>query len=407
MARRYRDAPLIGLVIWFLGAGGVNGDGFQSPSAAKGSWKIGMSAAFSGPAQALGNGMRIGIEACFENINSQGGIHGRPLELIALDDSYEPSKTAPNMRRLIDEHDVMCVIGNVGTPTAAVAVPIANEKQVLLFGAFTGAGLLRNQPPDRYVINYRASYAEETARMVLGLVQELGIKPEEIGFFTQNDAYGDAGWLGAVAALRKAGFADAEHLPHGRYQRNTTDVEDGLSRLMDPRHSIKAVIMVGAYKPCARFIRLARVHGFHPLFLNVSFVGSESLVAELGRWGDGVIVTQVVPTPRGDTDAAGEFRRLVATNQQSLVSFEGFLVAKAFTQGLTIAGPNATVEDLIDVFESGDPIDLGIGRTHRLSQHEHQLSHEIWPTMIRDRRLVPLDDWRDVNVIEASNELKQ
>ncbi len=118
------------------------------------SWRIGMSAAFSGPAEALGNGMRSGIEGCFKHVNERGGVHGRPLELIPLDDAYEPSKTAPNMRRLIDQEDVFAVIGNVGTPTAAVAVPIANEKSIPLFGAFTGAGLLRKNPPDRYVINY-------------------------------------------------------------------------------------------------------------------------------------------------------------------------------------------------------------------------------------------------------------
>ena len=361
-------------------------------------WRIGMSAAFEGPAEALGNGMRTGILAYFDAVNDRGGVHGRPLELIALNDSYEPSRTAPNMRSLIDEHEVMCVIGNVGTPTAAVAVPIVNEKRVPMFGAFTGAGLLRKTPPDRYVINYRASYAEEIAQMIRGLTVDLGIAPSEIGFFTQNDAYGDAGWDGGVAALQAMGFEEAEFLPHGRYERNSLNIEDGLSRLMDPRESIKAVLMVGAYKPCAKFIRTARSHGFNPLFLNVSFVGSDALIQEMGSWGEGVIITQVVPAVDGNTAAAIEFRELLAPEKRSLVSFEGFLVAKGCVAGLEIAGEAATREDFVDAFDGSHPIDLGLGVTHRLSPLEHQLSHRVWPTQVHDGRLVPVVDWQDALV---------
>ena len=353
-----------------------------------------MSAAFSGPAQALGLSMRTGIKSYFDHVNRSGGVHGRKLELISIDDAYEPSKTAPNMRRLIDDESVFAVIGNVGTPTAAVAVPIANEKKVPMFGAFTGAGLLRKTPPDRYVINFRASYAEETAAMVTGLTQKLGIRPEEIGFFTQNDAYGNAGWSGGVKALTAIGYPKAEELPHGRYTRNTIDVEDGLSRLLDPRFQIKAVIMVGAYKPCAEFIRLARQNGFDPVFLNVSFVGSASLVNELGDGGERVVITQVVPTPRGDSAAAIEFRQVVAEQQQNFVCFEGFLAAKAFVSALRLAGPSASSETIIDAIETQQPIDLGLGTLHRLSPHEHQFSHTVWPTMIRNQQLVPLRDWQ-------------
>jgi ABC-type branched-subunit amino acid transport system substrate-binding protein len=132
-------------------------------------WKVGMSTVLSGPSQALGQNMKQGVEAFVGWKNAQGGVHGRPLELTVLDDGYEPARAATNMRTLIDTHGVFAVLGNVGTPTAAVSAPIANEKKVPFFGAFTGAGLLRKTPPDRYVINFRASYAEETAEMVSGL----------------------------------------------------------------------------------------------------------------------------------------------------------------------------------------------------------------------------------------------
>jgi ABC-type branched-subunit amino acid transport system substrate-binding protein len=163
--------------------------------------KVGMSTALSGPSQGLGLGMRAGVEAYFARINREGGISGRKLELIALDDQYEPAQTGPNVRRLIDEEHVLAIVGNVGTPTAVVTVPIVNEKHVPLFGAFTGAGVLRKDPPDRYVFNVRASYANETAEMVRGLLDDRKLDPRDIAFFAQDDAYGDAGYNGAVKAL--------------------------------------------------------------------------------------------------------------------------------------------------------------------------------------------------------------
>lgn len=369
-------------------------------------WRVGMSAALTGPAEALGNGMRVGVQAYFDQVNQQGGVHGRKLELHALDDAYEPARTAPNMRSFADRGDIFAVIGNVGTPTAAVAVPIANEKKLPFVGAFTGAGLLRQTPPDRYIINYRASYAEETAEMVRGIVSELGIKPEQVGFFTQNDAYGDAGWEGGVQALQALGFTAAEELPHGRYARNTVDVEDALSRLLDPRVDVRAVIMVGAYKPCARFIQLARSHDFHPIFLNVSFVGSEALLDSLGEAGEGVIVTQVVPLPNGTSPVAREFQRTVPPKNRNFVSFEGFIAAKAFVSALERSGPNATPELFIETLESGEPFDLGLGSIHSLSPREHQFSHRVWPTIIRSGRFELLNSWTDVNIEESGNETR-
>ncbi len=165
---------------------------------------------------------------------------------------------------------------------------------MLLFGSFSGADLLRKTPPDRYVINLRASYAEETGVMVRGLFKR-GIKPQEIAFFTQNDAYGDSGFSGAVQALKEAGFHDAQSLVHGRYDRGTLAVEGGVMALVEARVRPRAVILVGTYGANARFIRLARQVVPSALFLNVSFVGSAALSQALGTDGEGVIITQVVP----------------------------------------------------------------------------------------------------------------
>ena len=167
--------------------------------------KIGMSTALSGPAQSLGEGMKTGIEVYLERINQEGGVHDRKLKLVTIDDGYVPEAAAANMMTLIDKDKVLAVVGNVGTPTAKVAVPIAIDKKTLLFGAFTGAGILRPDPPSRYVINYRASYVQETAAMVRGLLKQ-GILPYQIAIFSQNDAYGDAGFAGVMQGREDAGY---------------------------------------------------------------------------------------------------------------------------------------------------------------------------------------------------------
>jgi ABC-type branched-subunit amino acid transport system substrate-binding protein len=354
---------------------------------------VGMSTALSGPVQEVGANVRQGVETYFRQVNDEGGIFGRPLRLIALDDGYEPLRTGPNMRALIDDHDVFAVLGNVGTPTAAVAVSIANEKKVPLFAALSGAGLLRKNPPDRYVVNYRASYAEETRAMVRAFLEDLRIRPEHVAFFTQNDAYGDAGFAGGVAALQAAGYEHAARLPHGRYARNTVDVEGALARLLEPTVVVRAVIMAGSYKPSAKFIRLARANGLDAVFANVSFVGSDSLAKELGRAGDGVVVTQVVPHYDSPLPVVRDYRRHIADADVNFVSLEGYIAAKAFAEVLRATGPNPTRETFVDTLESGHEFDLGLGRGHSLSPTNHQFSDQIWPTVLDKGSFRPLERW--------------
>lgn len=229
--------------------------------------------------------------------------------------------------------------------------------------------------------------------MVRGLTQELGLKPEQLGFFTQNDAYGDSGFDGAVNALKAIGYDNARILPHGRYARNTLDVEDALAQLMDPRHAIKAVIMVGTYKPCARFIKLARQYRFNPLFANVSFVGADALAQELGGDGDGVVVTQVVPHPNADLPLLTLFRQLLPREERNFISLEGFIVARAFTEALSLVGPGPTPDRFIQVLESGHPFDLGLSQDFQLSPTRHQLSDRVWRTSLHDGEFQTFENW--------------
>ena len=192
--------------------------------------RFGISAALSGPTKELGQNMNRGIVAAFNVANANGGVHGRQLRLIAADDGYEPARAAETMKQLYEKDQVFGVVGNVGTPTAVVALPYALERKMLFFGAFTGAGLLRNDPPDRYVFNYRASYAEETAATVQYLVKVRRLKTNEIAVFAQQDPYGDSGFAGVTKAIRSLGGNDSTIL-RLNYQRNTVDVDEAVRQL--------------------------------------------------------------------------------------------------------------------------------------------------------------------------------
>lgn len=361
---------------------------------------FGMSTALSGPAEQLGKNMLLGINMRFEEENNQGGINGSPLELVALDDGYEPVRTAPNMRTLIEQEQVLAVIGNVGTPTAISAIPIANEKQTLLFAPFTGAGVLRKTPPDRYIINYRASYAEETSTMVEALIQHAGIKPEEIAFFTQRDGYGDAGYIGGITALLNNGLKSKSLVVHARYERNTLSVDNALADILLAETPPKAIIMVGAYAPCARFIKLAKELGIKALFLNVSFVGSAPLARQLGDNVSGVIVTQVVPHPNNlSVPIVKQYRdalkTLAADTQPSFGSLEGYIAATIMIKALKTIEGRPTRETLIDAIEGLKQFDIGSENDLFYDSKNHQASHTVWPTRLQHGKFVSFE-WTDI-----------
>lgn len=356
------------------------------PAAASGKTiSVGMTAALSGPAKALGQGMKDGIDAAFAEWNARATGSEARLSLIARDDSYDPEAAGANTRRLIEKDRVLALIGNVGTPTARIAAPIAAASKVLFFGAMTGASLIRPQPPNRYLLHLRASYQEETAAMVDGLLSA-GVKADEIAFLTQDDAYGEDGFQGAIAALKAKGYAAADRLPRGRYARNSLDVEPALIQLLQSRRRPRAVIMVAAYRPAAKFITLARQLFPDALFLNLSFVGSGALAKALDPTGRDVIITQVVPTPDSDLPAVRAYRRALAkyTPQASfdLLSLEGYLTARVLIEGLKRADPNPDREEVIDGLLALGDFDLGLGVPLRLSPADHQASHQVWPTRL-------------------------
>jgi len=316
---------------------------------------IGQSAAFSGPAARLGESMRDGARLHFDEVNRNGGVHGRQIKLVTLDDGYEPDRAVANTKRLIEQEKVFSLFGYVGTPTSYAVIPIFTEGKVPFFGAFTGAVGLRT-PFNKYIFNVRASYNQETETLVNYLTTN---RKQRIAVFYQDDAYGKAGLSGVQGAMDRRKLSIAAL---GTVQRNTVDVAQAVATIAKTRP--QAIIMISAYKSCAAFIREMNKTGLRPDYLNVSFVGSDALAEELGAEGHGVLISQVVPYPKDrQFPVAEEFTRLAKQYAPNLkLSFnnlEGYIAAKAFVEGLRRAGKDLTRDKFIQALESFNKVDFG------------------------------------------------
>jgi branched-chain amino acid transport system substrate-binding protein len=323
--------------------------------------------------------------------NANGGVYGRQLRLVAVDDGYEPARTAVTMKQLYEKEQVFGLIGNVGTPTAVVALPYALDRKMLFFGAFTGAGLLRNDPPDRYVFNYRASYAEETAAVVNYLVKVRHLSPEQIAVFAQQDAYGDAGFAGVEKAIRSLRGGNDSPILRLNYQRNTVDVDDAVAQLVQKRRiPIKAVIMVPTYRAAARFIEKTRDLYPDMIYTSVSFVGSSAFANELmllgNRYAAGVIVTQVVPAIDGHSSLVLDYKSALAKylpgQEADYVSLEGYVDANVLIAALQRNGAQLDTEKLVGTMENLRDLDIGLGTPVTFNRSEHQGVHKVWGTQL-------------------------
>jgi len=349
---------------------------------------FGQSAAFEGPAAALGLGMREGILASFNEANAARGVNGRRLELVSYDDGYEPEKAIANTKRLINENGVFALVGEVGTPTSNAAQPIATEAGVPFIGPFTGAAFLRN-PSLGNVINIRGSYDQETEAWIEHLTTDLGVS--RIAILYQDDSFGRAGLSGVSKAMEKRGM---KLVAEGTFERNTTAVKTALLAIR--KAGPEAVVMVGSYRPCAEFIKLAHRLKLDAVFVNISFVGANALAKELGEDGKGVVVTQVVPFP-GDMSiplVARYQKALKAANpdaQIGFVSLEGYMVGRLIIEALgKVKGP-VTRAGLLSTIKEVGTFDLG-GITLSYGPDDNQGMDQVFLTVIRaDGSFKPVD----------------
>jgi branched-chain amino acid transport system substrate-binding protein len=393
-------SPLALLFLFFaLGRGAVWAAESDSPSEIV----LGMSTVLTGNAGALGQDMQRGVLAGLERANRTAELKTFRMRLIALDDGYQPARAAINTRQLIEKDGILAMIGNVGTPTAVVTVPLAREEKTLLFAPFAGGPILRNNPPDRYVINFRASYDEETQAIIDALIDIAGLKPSEIAFFTQKD---NSAYSMGMTFLERHGLKDPATIIHVGYERNTLAVEGAVADLLTADSPPRAVMIYGAYAPSAKFIRLCRDANINPLFLSVSFIGSSSLIEALGDTDARVIVTQVVPCPSDDgipivREYRADLRAMDPSASAGFGDLEGYIAARILTLALEKIQGAPTREAIVDALEGLGEFDIGLGEPLHLSRTEHQASHRVWPTLLTGGRFAPFQ-WSEIAALEKA-----
>ena len=348
--------------------------------------KLGMSNAQTGRLGFLGTAVKQGCLAYFTRANKEGGVSGRRLVLVDYDDRYEPIEAVSNTERLIDRDGVFALLNFLGTPTCRSVLPMLNEAHIVLLGPISGAAFLRN-PMQPLIFNTRASYAEEAEVLVAHLVSDLGCK--RIALFREDDSYGDAGRIAVVDALQRRGL---QLIGEGDYVRNSVRAPDALYHIAKTKPD--AVILFGTYKPCADFIREAKKTGMkNAVFCNVSFVGTEPLIKYLAEDGDGVIISQVVPSPSDQSlplvrDYQTDMRAIGAT-EFSYMSLEGYLNALVMVTALRRVGPDLTEDALINSLEN-----LAIDFRSfaiRFSPETRQGTHQVFLTKIEHGKAVPIE----------------
>lgn len=358
---------------------------------------IGSSMALGGHASYLGKQTLHGALSFINKINEAGGIHGRKIKLIAYDDGYDPQVCVANTQRLIVQDKVFSLFSYVGTPTTLKILPILEQARIPLVGVFSGANALR-EPPNRYVINIRASYYQETNDAVKHLVRDLNLK--KVAVFYQYDAYGFDGLKGTELALKAFGLTP---VARGTYIRGTMNVEDGLSKIMNS--GAEAIVMIGTYEPCAKFIRLAKSQGYQPIFYNVSFVGADELARRLGDEGEGVIVSQVVPSPEpppnqaqllGVKEYAELHQKYFPEDLPNVIGLEGYINARVLVEGLTRAGKALHREKFIDALETIRNFSVGIDQAISFSPQDHQGLKAVYFSRIHRLQFFPLSNWQEI-----------
>ena len=352
--------------------------------------RFGIAAPFAGPAKEMGRQLKLGIDTAFNMANDNGGVDGRQLKLITADDGYEPTRTLNAMKELYEKDQVFGFVEMYGSPTALISIPYALEHHALYFGAFTGAPSLRHDPPDRYVFNYRAGYAEETDAIVRYLVKVRRLRPEEIGVLTQQDAYGEAGMDGVMKAMRSLRGGVAGQVFRMSYNRNTVNVDEAIALLRRQKTPIKAIVLVATYRPAAKFIEKTRDLYPDMIYATISGVGSTGLADELNllgpRFAEGVICTQVVPAVDSYASVALNYKKALAKyfpgEAPDYMSLEAYLTANILVEGLRRAGPQFDTESLVDTLEGMKNYELGLGPRVNFGPSDHQAVHKVWGTQL-------------------------
>ncbi|WP_320009187.1 ABC transporter substrate-binding protein [Maridesulfovibrio sp.] len=357
---------------------------------------FGASLALEGHASYLGVQTLHGALAYLKHVNDNGGIHGRTVEVVAYDDSYDPPKCLINTQKLLIKDKIFALFCYVGTPTTVEVLPLVEDAHIPLLGMFTGADALR-KPFNRYVINIRPSYYQETREAVRHMVEDLKIT--KIAVFYQYDAFGFDGLTGTELALKDY---DLEPVARGSYTRGSLDVSEGVERIKDS--GAEAVFMIGTSGPCIKFMELLRKEGANPVYYTVSFMGAREFARNLHSDRELVIMSQVVPPFADDRDLSSSeaasyislLKRYYPQDTPNLVGLEGFFNARILAEGLRRSGRELSREGFIKAIESMNKFEIAPGITVSYGQMDHQGMDKVYFTRFKKGRFELIRDWSEL-----------
>ncbi len=380
---------------------------------------LGMSAAFSGPNSGLGIEFYRGAQTWFDHLNRRNGLNGRRIRIVPCDDGYQPDPAIYNAVRLLNDDNILALFGFTGTPTVSRVLPVLKlyaARNALLFFPVTGAQQLRTPPFEQFIFNLRASYRDETASLV---DRFLLLGRSRIAVFYQADAYGRSAWDGVREALMRYGLEMVCEATYRRGAAFTERMDRQVKIIQQSRPD--AIIAVGAYAPCAAFIRDARDAGLDVPIANLSFAAGELLLRLLQEAGQAngtdytknLVSSQVVPSYEDVTlpgiqeyralmdDAPStlpvEFRAPDPALRYSFASLEGFLSARVMTCILEKAGPRPSRTSLLHAAQSLASLDLGIGAIISFSPANHNGLNQVFLTTVENGRFMPLETWSGQN----------
>ena len=326
---------------------------------------IGQSLGLTGPLAELGLDIANGVRAYFDGVNEKGGIHGRRVKVLTLDDGYQVASTVKNVQKMVDEDQVFALFNIMGTPNSAAILPLVGKGAVPFFSPFTGAEVTRT-PMLPNVFNMRASYKDEAEKMVQHLAT-VGIKRVSVVY--QANSFGKDGLAGVEAAMAKRSM---KPYSVASIETSAVDVDKAVSTLHDTRP--EAIILITAGKPTFEFIKAYNKVRRGMQFYTLSVMGAQANIKALGSDGVGVVVTSVVPFPWSQAHPlVKEYQaamQQIGLRDYSFVSFESYINAKVLGEAIKRAGKDLTRARLITAAEgmkqlSWGGFDINFGKDSR------------------------------------------
>lgn len=349
--------------------------------------KVGTSTDLTGPISNICISMDMGVRTYFKKNNNYPDKK-YSFTLTTYDDNYNAVKASKNVEKLIHEDKVLALLANMGTPPSKLTIPITNKANISAFGFYTGGKYVRKEIADKNVFNYRISYKDEVVFIISKLLKN-GIKPNEIVFISQNDAYGNSGYFAAVNELKRRGFKDADKILNGRYNSHSLNVESALSKLLDYPTQPKVILMFGITKPIIKFMRLAKKDFPDSIFISISPISRAKIIEQLKDLSNGLIITQTVPLLSSNLPVVkeflDEFKKYYPNKKPSISSLEGYIVGKLFVSSLNNSKIKVTDrQSIIQILSQTKDLDIGLGFASGFNRKYNQYSSKIWTSVINN-----------------------